>query len=148
MNSSEEKIVAQALEILSRELRTPGAIMSSPSVVKNYLKLHLATQEREVFGGLWLDVRNSVIAVEDMFFGSLTSAAVYPREVVKSALAKNVAALICFHNHPSGHASPSAADIRLTQTLKEALQLIDVRLLDHIIVGGMSTYSFAENGEI
>ena len=148
MNHSDAQIVAQALEILSRTLRKPGAILSSPSAVKDYLTMRLAQEEREVFGVLWLNVSNAVIEVEDLFFGTLTSTPVYPREVIKAALSHNAAAMICFHNHPSGRAEPSDADKRLTSTLQNALQLVDVRLLDHIIVGGLSTYSFAENGLI
>jgi len=148
MNPSDEKIVSQALNILSQALRQPGAVISSPEAVKQFLTLKLAQEQREIFGVLWLNVQNAVIATDDMFFGTLTSAAVYPREVVKTALQCNAAAMICYHNHPSGRAEPSEADRRITATLEAALALVDVRLLDHIIVGGMKTYSFAESGLI
>jgi DNA repair protein RadC len=147
MNDSDAKIVEQALEIIARSLRQPGAVLSSPQAVKSYLTLHLARQEREVFGVLWLNVANAVIEHEDLFFGTLTHASVYPREVIKAALHHNAASLICFHCHPSsGRSDPSEADKLLTKALVTALALVDVRMLDHIIVGGMTTYSFAENG--
>lgn len=148
MNTSDANIVAQALEILGRHLREPGAALSSPEHVKSFLTLHLAQLEREQFGVLWLDVKNALIAQDDLFFGTLTSAAVHPREVVKAALKHNAAAMICYHNHPSGRPQPSEADMLLTRTLTQALALVDVRMLDHIIVGGMNTYSFAEHGVI
>lgn len=148
MKSSDAKIVEQALEILACSLRKPGAVMSSPQAVTSYLTLRLARQEREVFGVLWLNVANAVVAEEDLFFGTLTHTSVYPREVVKAALQHNAASMICYHNHPSGRADPSEADKLLTKALTAALALVDVRTLDHIIVGGMATYSFAEHGLI
>jgi DNA repair protein RadC len=148
MNHSDEKVIANALEILAANLRKPGVALSSPETVKNFLTLQLAGLEREVFGVLWLDVKNQLIAAEDLFYGTLTVASVYPREVVKSALRHNAACALYYHNHPSGSPDPSEADKRLTQNLIQALEMIDVRTLDHIIVGGMNTYSFAENGMI
>lgn len=148
MNSSDANTINQALNILSRELRQPGAVLSSPEAVKQFLTLKLAREEREVFGALWLNVQNAVIASDDLFYGTLTQAAVYPREVLKAALMCNAASLICYHNHPSGRCLPSDADLHLTARLKEGLEMIDVRLLDHIIVGGMTTYSFAEHSKI
>lgn len=148
MKSSDAKIVEQALEILARSLRKPGAVMSSPQAVTSYLTLRLARQEREIFGVLWLNVKNAVVATEDLFFGTLTHTSVYPREVLRAALKHNAASVVCFHNHPSGNALPSEADKILTQALKTALAMVEVRMLDHIIVGGTSTYSFAENGLI
>lgn len=148
MNYSDDQIIAQALDILSRNLRKPGVAMTSPQIVKDFLTLQLASLEHEIFGVLWLDAKNALIAAEDLFRGTLMHTSVHPREVVKSALKLNVASLICYHNHPSGHADPSEADKRITQTLSSALQLVDVRILDHIIVGGMNTYSFAEHGLI
>jgi DNA repair protein RadC len=148
MTHSDAKIVGQALEILAQSLRKPGVVLSSPDQVKSYLTLRLAKEEREVFGVLWTNVANAVIEQEDMFFGTLTSTAVYPREVVKAALKANAASMICYHNHPSGRPEPSEADLVLTRTLAKALALVDVRILDHIIVAGVKTYSFAENGLI
>lgn len=146
MNTSDANIVAQALQILGDHLRKPGAVLSSPDQVKAFLTLRLAQQEREVFGVLLLDVRNAVIATDDLFFGTITHTAVHPREVVKAALKHNAAGVIFYHNHPSGRADPSDADLVLTRALTQALALVDVRTLDHIIVGGMTTYSFAELG--
>lgn len=148
MQSSDDIIINQALAILSKKLRQPGIAMSSPKVVKQFLTMKLMLAEREVFGVIWLNAMNEVIACEDLFFGTLTSAGVHPREIIKSALSHNAAGLICYHNHPSGKPDPSDADKRLTKVLVECLRHIDVKLLDHIIVGGLDTYSFAENYEI
>lgn len=120
---------------------------SSPAQVRDWLRLQLAEQAREVFLALWLDAQNRLIRSEELFAGTLSQTAVYPREVIKSALAHNAAAVILAHNHPSGLAQPSAADTTLTQTLKDALLMIDVRLLDHFIVAGTrKPLSFAEQG--
>jgi DNA repair protein RadC len=148
MTSSDEKTVARAIKILSKELAAPGELLTAPSMVKRYLTLRLAKKEHEIFGGLWLNAKNQLIANEDMFFGTLTQATIYPREVVKKALGHNAASLVCYHNHPSGTPSPSEADRQITVVLKNALQLVEVRLIDHIIVGGLDSYSFAENGDL
>lgn len=121
---------------------------SSPAQVKAYLQLQLSHQLREVFGILFLDAQNRLIAYETLFEGSLMQTSVYPREVVKRTLALNAAAVILSHNHPGGSASPSRADEQLTQTLKESLSLVDVKVLDHIIVAGQDTFSFSERGLI
>ncbi len=121
---------------------------SSPAQVKAYLQLQLSHLLREVFGILFLDAQNRLIAYETLFEGSLMQTSVYPREVVKRALALNAAAVILSHNHPGGSASPSRADEQLTQTLKESLSLVDVKVLDHIIVAGQDTFSFSERGLI
>ncbi|MCK6411842.1 MAG: DNA repair protein RadC [Azonexus sp.] len=122
---------------------------SSPDKVRDWLRLQLAHRPREVFVALWLDAQNRLLASEELFAGTLTQTSVYPREILKSALANNAAAVILAHNHPSGLAEPSAADEILTRTLKQALTLIDVRLLDHFIVAGtQSPLSFAERGLI
>jgi DNA repair protein RadC len=142
----EDAIIANAIDILSRRLSSAGPAMGSPGAVKSFLTLKLAEQEREVFSALWLDARNRLIAYEAMFFGTLTHTSVYPREVVKAALKHNAASLIVAHNHPSGDPEPSAADRTLTDALKSALALVDVRMLDHIIVAGTRTLSFAELG--
>lgn len=121
--------------------------LSAPGAVRDWLRLKLAPLHQEVFMALWLDAQNQLIADEILFKGSLTQTCVYPREVVKQALARNAAAVILAHNHPSGLAEPSKADEMLTGTLKEALALVDVRLLDHFIVAGQNTpLSFAERG--
>lgn len=120
--------------------------MSSPQAVRDYLRLHLAGRDREVFAALYLDAQHRVIALEELFAGTLTQTSVFPRDVVRHALLHNCAAVIFAHNHPSGVAEPSRADELLTQTLKHALSLVDVRVLDHFVVGADSALSFAERG--
>ncbi|SFM43248.1 RadC family protein [Nitrosomonas communis] len=123
-------------------------VLDSPDAVRDYLKLTLNQHEHEVFVVIFLDARNRVIAVEKMFRGTLTQASVYPREVVKAALKHNAAAVILAHNHPSGVAEPSRADQMLTDTLKQSLSLVDVKVLDHFIIAGTQTASLAEQGFI
>ncbi|PXX77964.1 RadC family protein [Rivihabitans pingtungensis] len=123
-----------------------GDVMNSPDVVRDYLRLRLHRREREVFVALCLSAQNQVLAMEELFQGSLTESRVYPREVARLALARNAAAVIIAHNHPSGSAKASEADIQLTRQLEQALALIDVRLLDHILVAGHQALSFAEQG--
>jgi len=125
-----------------------GEVLSSPQAVKQYLQLMLASRTYESFVVLFVDVRNRLIASEELFRGSLTHTSVYPREVVKAALAHNAASVILAHNHPSGSPEPSAADRSLTQALKQALALVDIRVLDHFVVAGRQVYSFAEHGEM
>jgi DNA repair protein RadC len=120
----------------------------SPAQVKAFLQLQLSHLVREVFGILFLDAQNRLIAYETMFEGSLMQTSVHPREVVKRAMALNAAAVIFSHNHPGGTAVPSRADERLTQVLKQSLSLVDVKVLDHIIVAGQDTFSFNERGLI
>jgi DNA repair protein RadC len=122
-------------------------LLSSPGSVRDWLKLRLGNLAHEVFGALWLDAQNRLIGWDELFRGTLTQTSVYPREVVKQALTRNAAAVIFAHNHPSGLTEPSAADEALTRCLKEALALVDVRLLDHFIVAGSALpLSFAERG--
>ena len=121
---------------------------SSPTQVKHYLQLQLAQLQREVFGIMFLDAQNRLITYEIMFEGSLMQTSVYPREVVKRALALNAAALILSHNHPGGSAKPSRADEQLTQNLRDALNLVDIKVLDHIVVAGQESFSFSERGLI
>jgi DNA repair protein RadC len=124
-----------------------GDAFASPGAVRDYLRLHLAGLPHEVFFALWLDAQNRLIVAEELFCGTLTQTSVYPREVVKKALGHNAAAVVLAHNHPSGLAEPSRADELLTRELKQALALIDVRVLDHFIVAGQSQpLSFAERG--
>jgi DNA repair protein RadC len=120
--------------------------LSSPTAVRDFLRLKLAGLGHEVFMGVFLDTQNRVLAVEELFRGSLTQTSVYPREVVKRALAHNAGGLIFAHNHPSGVAEPSQADRWLTDQLKTALALVDVKVLDHFIVAGAQGLSFAERG--
>ncbi|RJX32626.1 MAG: JAB domain-containing protein [Oxalobacter sp.] len=132
---------------LLEELKS-GAILESPRAVREYLQLFLGHRSHESFAVLFLDVKNRLIAAQEMFRGTLTQTSVYPREVVKAALAHNAASVILAHNHPSGAPEPSAADRSLTQALKQALALVDVRVLDHFVVAGTQLYSFAEKGLI
>lgn len=125
-----------------------GDALSSPGTVKRYLQLMLGNRSYESFAVLFVDVKNRLIAAEELFRGTLTHTSVYPREVVKHALAHNAASVILAHNHPSGSPEPSAADRHLTQALKQALALVDIRVLDHFVVAGRNVYSFAEHGEI
>ena len=121
-------------------------VFESPAAVKSYLQLQLAQLTREVFAVLFLDHQQRLLAFETLFQGTLSQTSVYPREVVKRALALNASAVILAHNHPSGVAEPSRADEFLTKSLKDALALVDVRVIDHIVVGTGSTVSFAERG--
>lgn len=122
-----------------------GHVLENPSITKEYLASQLRAYKHEVFAGLFLDNRHRVICFEELFTGTIDGASVYPREVVKKAMGYNAAAVIFAHNHPSGIAEPSQADRNITQRLKNALELVDVRVLDHIIVGDELT-SFAERG--
>ena len=134
-----------ARRALKEELSTRDAL-SSPRAVRDYLRLALAGREQEVFVVLLLDAQHRVTASEELFRGTLTQTSVYPREVVKCALKHNAAAVIFAHNHPSGVAEPSHADEILTRSLKAALALVDIQVLDHFIVAGSRTMSFAERG--
>jgi len=135
------------MAILERRLREPGESLASPGQVRAYLMMHLAELEHEAFLVLFLDTQNRLIEARELFRGTLTQTSVYPREVVRAALAANAAAVIFAHNHPGGCAEPSNADQLLTQTLKSALALADVRVLDHFIVAGrVPPLSFAERG--
>jgi DNA repair protein RadC len=121
-------------------------VFSSPGAVKQYLQLHLAAKAHEVFAVLFLDAQNRLVAMEELFRGTLTQTSVYPREVVLRALKHDAASVVLAHNHPSGTVQPSRADEALTQTLKAALALVDVRVLDHVIVAPGDALSMAEKG--
>ncbi len=121
-------------------------VLNSPDKVRDYLRLRLGPLQHEVFMALFLDAQNRLVSSEELFRGTLTQTSVYPREVVKRALANNAAAVVFAHNHPSGIAEPSRADEMLTQALKSALQLVDVRVLDHLVVAQSGVTSFAERG--
>lgn len=147
----QEKVISEALEILAARLHRPGAAITSPGATRDYLRLQLAAELSEQFCAIWLDNRNRTLAFDRLFSGTVDGASVYPREVVRAALEHNAAAVIFAHNHPSGVATPSRQDHAITSRLKDALSLIGVRVLDHIIVGGDATldsYSLAEHGEI
>ncbi|MCA0214794.1 MAG: DNA repair protein RadC [Proteobacteria bacterium] len=121
-------------------------VFGTPGAVKHYLQLHLGARQHEVFAVLFLDTQNRLLALEELFRGTLTQTSVYPREVVLRALHHQAAAVVLAHNHPSGSAQPSRADEALTSTLKAALALVDVRVLDHVIVGAGEALSMAEKG--
>lgn len=142
---TQDQIIKRALRIIEERVRT-GNALNSPSAVRDYLRLTLSGREHEVFITIFLDAQNRVIEVEEMFRGTLTQTSVYPREVVKAALRCNAGAAIFAHNHPSGVAEPSHADETLTSALKQALALVDVRVLDHFVVAGAGVLSFAERG--
>ena len=140
-----QAVLEMAQRALGETLKQ-GVSLNSPTAVRDYLRLRLQNQPHEVFSGVFLDAQNRVLAVEDLFSGTLMQTSVYPREVVKRALHHNAAALIFSHNHPSGVAEPSHADEILTANLKRALALVDVQVLDHFVVGAGSTISFNERG--
>ncbi len=138
-------VMEMARRALAQQLQA-APVFDSPGKVKDYLALQLGGREQEVFAVLFLDGQHRLLKLEPLFHGTLTQTSVYPREVVRRALALNAGAVVLAHNHPSGVAEPSRADEYLTQTLKSALQLVDVRVLDHIIVGQGQVVSLAERG--
>lgn len=141
-----QAVLEMSRRALAEEMKQ-GSAFATPGAVRDYLRLHLAGLQHEVFFALWLDAQNRLIASEELFRGTLTQTSVYPREVVKKALWHNAAAVVLAHNHPSGVSEPSSADEFLTGELKKALALVDVRVLDHFIVAGQSQpLSFAERG--
>ena len=141
--------LAAVLELARRALREElraGSALTTPGAVRDYLRLALGGRAHEVFVCVHLDAQHRVIGAEELFRGTLTQTSVYPREVVKAALAANAAAVIFAHNHPSGVAQPSQADELLTRQLREALALVDVKVLDHFVIAGHQALSFAERG--
>ncbi len=141
----QEQVIMAALRILRGRFKARD-VFASPDAVKDYLRLQGQGLMHEVFAVMYLDSQNRLIEYERMFRGTLTQTSVYPREVVKQALAMNAASVILHHNHPSGTCQPSRADELLTQTLKQALALVDVRVLDHIITSDAGALSMAERG--
>ncbi|HDX8572378.1 TPA: RadC family protein [Klebsiella oxytoca] len=141
-----QRMVKRALTLLDRHLRETGVAFTSTQAARDWLKLKMAGLEREEFMVLYLNQQNQLIAHETLFTGSISSTEVHPREVVKRALYFNAAAVILAHNHPSGNTTPSQADKTITQHLAQALQLVDIRVPDHLIVGGTKILSFAEHG--
>jgi DNA repair protein RadC len=144
---TQDQVIRRALRILETRIRSAPAL-SSPDAVRDYLRLLLHDRGHEVFVCVFLDSQHRVIACEELFRGTLAQTSVYPREVVKAALAHNAAGVIFAHNHPSGVAEPSRADELLTSALKQALALVDIRTLDHFVVAGSRVVSFAERGLI
>ena len=142
---SEKEVLSWAQNILEARFRRSN-YLTSPQHVKDYLMAALATEEREVFGIILLDSQHGVLGFEILFHGTIDTASVYPREVIKSVLNANAAAVILTHNHPSGRPEPSTADVALTKRLETALETVEVRLLDHLVIGGADSVSFAERG--
>ena len=140
-----QAVLEMARRHLSAHLQE-GAVLTSPELVRDYLSSHLRHRQQEVFAVLFLDNQHQLLAYDELFFGTIDGASVYPREVVKKALARNAAAVILAHNHPSGIAEPSQADRHLTERVQRALELVDVRVLDHMVVGNREVISFAERG--
>ncbi|WAF89715.1 DNA repair protein RadC [Aeromonas hydrophila] len=131
---------------IARQKLAKGVAITDKHLAQQALQTLLQSREHEVFAMLFLDNQHRILAYEELFRGTLSSASVYPREVVKRALAINAATLMLVHNHPSGHPEPSRADIEITQRLQSALELVDIRLLDHLVVGGEGAVSLAERG--
>ncbi|NOH28990.1 RadC family protein [Vibrio mediterranei] len=138
------ELLERAAEALAAKYKREGTF-TNPTNVKEYLKLKLGAHDREVFAVMFLDNQHQLISFEELFFGTIDAASIYPREVLKAALNHNAAAVVFAHNHPSGIAEPSQADRRITQRLVDALTLVDIRVLDHIVVGE-NCVSFAEKG--
>lgn len=143
---TDQQTVRTALSLLERQLREPGASFTSSHAVRDWLRLQFAALENEVFTVLWLDNQHRLIAYDTLFLGTINSITVHSREVVKSGLKHNAAVAVLAHNHPSGYSEPSGADRQITTRLQKALELVDIRLLDHLVVGGMEIISFAERG--
>jgi DNA repair protein RadC len=139
------QILLRAQELIDRQFHRPCVVLSNPQLVRVFLKVHLGRYEHEVFAALFLDAHHRLIEYVELFRGTIDVAQVYAREMVKEALARNAAAVVLAHNHPSGVGQPSKADERMTMQLKEALDLVGVKVVDHIIVGESVT-SFVELG--
>lgn len=144
----ERNVIAEAIKILEARYMVNPLVLTSPESSRELFRLHLEPEPAEVFAVAWLDNRHRLIHFDKLFRGTIDGASVHPRIVVQQALIHNAAAVILGHNHPSGVPTPSQADLRITTRLKDALGLIDLRILDHIIVGHGETYSFAENGAL
>jgi DNA repair protein RadC len=146
--ASTQEVLDRAAALMAQRFRPGAPAFGSPERTREYLRHQIGTLPYEVFGLLLLDTRHRLIRAEILFRGTIDSAAVYPREVARVVIESNAAAVILFHNHPSGTAEPSQADELITKRLTEALRLIDVRVLDHLIVAAGAEYSFAETGRL
>ena len=146
--AAEDAIIGRAMDILRSRMLKADSYITSPADSVKYLQLRLEGLQHEVFGVLYLNHRHGVIALGELFRGTIDGASVWPREVVKSVLANNASRVVFYHNHPGGIPDPSGADIALTKRLVDALALIDVRVLDHIIIANDEHYSLAEHGQI
>ena len=142
-----QAVMELARRALLEEIRN-GSMLNSPRAVKEYLRTTFTAKSFESFHVLFLDVKNRLIDAKEMFRGTLTHTSVYPREVVKEALARNAASVMLAHNHPSGTPEPSESDLLLTRALMQALALVDIRILDHFVVAGHQIHSFAEHGQL
>ena len=142
----EDRAIYRAMKLLEGRLRKPGESLTNVSTVRHFITLHLGRESREVFTAIWLDTQHRLITVENLFFGTLRETTVYPREVVRSGLLRNAASVIFSHNHPSGVPNPSWADLKITCALKSALEVVDIRAIDHFIVGGATAVSLVELG--
>jgi DNA repair protein RadC len=140
-------VVTLALAVLAAKHRR-GHTLTSPEATRAYLRLAIGDRHNELFGVLFLDNRHRIIAKEAMFYGTIDGASVHPRVVVQRALTLNAAAVVFYHNHPSGVAEPSQADVRITSKLKEALSLVDIRVLDHFVISAEESVSLAERGHL
>ena len=143
---TENEIIRSAKVLLKKRLANDNAVLTSPGAVKDFLIMEYAAKEHECFVVLFLNNQHKLIKAVEMFVGTIDGASVYPREILKTALQLNAAAVILSHNHPSGITEPSQADKSITVKVKDALTMIDIRTLDHIIVGGADSFSFAEGG--
>lgn len=144
---AENKTIFRALNILNQRMRkSPDITVTNPSDVKAYLRLRLEEREREIFAVMFFDHRHQLITYKELFFGTIDSCSVHPREVARIALKYNASAIIFAHNHPSGVAEPSDADQHITEKLKKALSLLEIRVLDHFVIGDGDIVSFAERG--
>ena len=146
LQTREDRAIYRALKILESRMKVGGDEIATPNGARDYLRLLLGDEDREVFAVVFLDAQNRVITCEPMFYGTLTQIAVYPREVVRRAMYHNAAAVLLAHNHPSGNTDPSHADLDLTYRLMELLKHFDIRVLDHLIVAGMESISLRECG--
>lgn len=142
---SSDELISFAENLVSENFARTE-VMANPDATKKFLRLNIGREEQEIFCALFLDSQHRIIAFERLFMGTIDGASVYPREVVKAALKRNAAAVIFAHNHPSGIAEPSLADRQITRRLTDALALVDIRVLDHLVVGDTDTVSFAERG--
>jgi DNA repair protein RadC len=148
LNQTEQStLIRLAIEVLEYRHR-PGQCFDNPQATRDYLQLHLSGRKNEMFGVLFLDNKHRLIANEELFSGSVSSASVYPRVVAQRTLECNASAVIFYHNHPSGNPEPSQSDIHITKRLNSALELIDVRTLDHLVIGKEGTVSFVDRGLI
>jgi DNA repair protein RadC len=145
---SDDEIVRMALLITARRMSQAGSVLTSPQHTRDYLRLRLGELQHEVFGVIWLNNRNKVIAMEELFTGTVDGATVHPREVCKAGLRHNAAACILYHNHPSSVSEPSTADQLITARIKDSLAAVDIRVLDHLVIAASEVTSMAERGMV